>query len=170
MKIFHYSIHQCIKHVTTSYANGNMIQMDTVSMKSFFENIAITIIAQCKEIVLKECMRVLESTIKLPYYDELIEEYCSGMHGVVLSNMLCQNVQILHRFVEDCVLNESVRGLYLLYDKPRNGKPTWKFVLLVLSEHMEFVKKEYELFGRKIPHGAIKYDKYNNQFEKLMMR
>jgi len=157
-------------HVVTSFANGTMIQMDAVSMKSFLENIAITTIVQCREMISKERMGTLESITKLPYYNELIEEYCSGVHGSVLSNMLCQNVQILYRFVEDCVLNETVRGLYLLYDKPRNGKPTWKLILLALSEYMEFVKREYDILGRKIPYDAIKYDKYNDRFEELMTR
>lgn len=155
-------------HVTTSYANGTMIQLDAVSMKFFLQNIAITTIAQCKEMVQKERMGVLESTTKLPYYDELIEEYCTGVHGAVLSNMLCQNVQILYRFVEDCVLNGTVRGLYLLYESPRNGKPTWELILLALSEYMDFVKKEYEILGRKIPYDAIKYDEYNEKFKELM--
>ena len=104
-------------HVTTSYANGTIISMDAVSTKMFLENIAITTIAQCREMVSKKRMGVLESTTKLPYYDELIEEYCAGVHGAVLSNMLCQNVQILYRFIQDCVLNDTSRGLYLLYEK-----------------------------------------------------
>ncbi len=157
-------------HVTTSYANGTMIQMDSVSMKSFLENIAITTIAQCREMISKERMGILESTTKLPYYDELIEQYCSGVHGAVLSNMLCQNVQILYRFVQDCVLNDTVKGLYLLYDKPRNGEPTWKLILLALDEYMDFVKREYDILGRKIPHDAPKYNEYNQQFEELMTR
>lgn len=157
-------------HVTTSYANGTIISMDAVSTKMFLENIAITIIAQCREMVSKERMGVLESTTKLPYYDELIEEYCVGVHGAVLSNMLCQNVQILYRFVQDCVLNNTSRGLYLLYDSPRNGKPVWKLLLLALDEYMDFVKRKYDILGEKVPYNMPKYNEYNKQFEELMTR
>ena len=41
-------------HVTTSYANGTIISMDAVSTKMFLENIAITTIAQCREMVSKK--------------------------------------------------------------------------------------------------------------------
>lgn len=157
-------------HVTTSYANGTIISMDAVSTKIFLENIAITTIAQCREMTSKERMGVLESTTKLPYYDELIEEYCAGVHGAVLSNMLCQNVQILYRFVQDCVLNDTSRGLYLLYEKPRNGEPVWKLLLLALDEYMDLVKREYEILGKKIPYDLPKYNEYNKQFEELMAR
>ena len=157
-------------HVTTSYANGTSISMNAVSTKMFLENIAITIIAQCREMISKENMGILENTTKLPYYDELIEEYCAGIHGAVLSNMLCQNVQILYCFVQDCVLNDTSRGLYLLYDSPRNGKPTWELLLLALDEYMDLVKREYEILGRKIPYDFPKYNEYNKQFEELMTR
>ena len=115
-------------------------------------------------------MGVLESTTKLPYYDELIEEYCAGVHGSVLSNMLCQNVQILYRFIQDCVLNDTSRGLYLLYEKSRNGEPVWKLLLLALDEYMDLVKREYEILERKIPYDFPKYNEYNKQFEELMIR
>ena len=157
-------------NVTTSYANGTIISMDAVSTKMFLENLAMTIIVQCREMKSKEKMGILESKTNLPYYDELIDEYCAGNHGAVLSNMLCQNVQILYRFIQDCVLNDTVRGLYLLYEKPRNGEPTWKMLLLALDEYMAFVKKEYEILGRKIPHDFPKYNEYNKQFEELMTR
>ena len=157
-------------HVTTSYANGTIISMDAVSTKMFLENIAITTIAQCREMVSKKRMGVLENTTKLPYYDELIEEYCAGVHGAVLSNMLCQNVQILYRFIQDCVLNDTSRGLYLLYEKSRNGEPVWKLLLLALDEYMDLVKREYEILERKIPYDFPKYNEYNKQFEELMMR
>lgn len=157
-------------HVTTSYASGTFINMDSVSTKMFLENLAITIIVQCREMICKERMGILESTTKLPYYDELVEKYCSGVHGAVLSNMLCQNVQILYSFVQDCVLNDTSRGLYLLYDKPRNGEPTWKLLLLALDEYMDFVKREHDILGRKIPYDFPKYNEYNKQFEELMTR
>lgn len=157
-------------HVTTSYANGTIISMDAVSTKMFLESIAIATIVQCKEMVSKKNMGILESTTKLPYYDELINEYCDGVHGAVLSNMLCQNVQILYRFVQDCVLNDTVRGLYLLQNKPKNGEPTWKLILLALDEYMDLVKREYEILEKEIPYNFPKYNEYNKQFEELMTR
>lgn len=157
-------------HVTTSYANGTIISMDAVSVKAFLENLAITTIAQCREMINKKNMGILESTTKLPYYDELINEYCAGVHGAVLSNMLCQNVQILYRFVQDCVLNDTARGLYLLRDKPRNGEPTWKLLLLALDEYMDLVQREHDILGENIPYNFPKYNEYNKKFTELMER
>lgn len=157
-------------NVTTSFVNGTIIAMDAIDTKYFLQNIAITTIVQCREMVSVENMGALESTTKLPYYDDFINKYCSGNHGAILSNMLLQNVKILYRFVQDCVINDTTRGLYLLYENLRNGEPTWRLITLALDEYMDFVKKRYETLGESVPHNHPKYNEYNEQFEKLMNR
>lgn len=156
-------------NVTTSYCNGTTINMDAVSTKFFLENLAITTIAQCREMISKERLGTLESTTNLPHYDDLITKYCSGVHGAVLSNMLAQNVHILYNFVRDCVLNETVRGLYLLHDKSKYGEPSWKLITLAIDEYVKFVEAEYKILDKAIPRDIPEYDEYNEQFEKLML-
>ena len=155
--------------VTTSYCNGTVINMDAISTKYFLENLAITTIAQCREMISKERLGILEGTTNLPHYDDLITKYCSGAHGAVLSNMLAQNVHILYNFVKDCVLNENVRGLYLLHDKPIHGEPTWKLITLAIDEYVKFIEKEYKILGRAIPRDIPEYNEYNEKFERLML-
>ena len=36
---------------------------------------------------------ILKSKTKIPYYDALIDDYCAGVHGAVLNNMLPENVK-----------------------------------------------------------------------------
>lgn len=154
--------------VTTSVCNGTTINMDAISTKYFLENLAMTTIAQCREMVSKENLGILESTTNLPHYDDLVTNYCSGVHGAILANMLAQNVHILYNFVKDCVLNENVRSLYLLCDKSKNGEPTWKLITLAIDEYVKFIEKEYKILGRAIPRDIPKYDEFNEEFEKLM--
>ena len=156
-------------NVTTSYCNGTTINMDAVSTKFFLENLAITTIAQCREMISKERLGILKSTTNLPHYDDLITKYCSGVHGAVLENMLTQNVHILYNFVRDCVLNETVGGLYLLHDKTKHGEPTWKLITLAIDEYVKFMEKEYKILGRAIPRDIPKYAEFNEEFEKLML-
>lgn len=156
-------------NVTTSYCNGTTINMDAVSTKFFLENLAITTIAQCREMISKERLGILESTTNLPHYDDLVTKYCSGVHGAVLSNMLAQNVYILYNFVRDCVLNETVRGLYLLHDESKYGEPSWKLITLAIDEYVKFIEKEYKILGRAIPRDTPKCDEFNEEFEKLML-
>lgn len=156
-------------NVTTSYCNGTTINMDAVSSKHFLENLAITTIAQCKEMISKERLGILESTTNLPHYDDLVTKYCSGVHGAILANMLAQNIHILYNFVEDCVMNETVRGLYLWHEKSACGEPAWKLITLALDEYMKLIKKDYEILGRAFPSDIPEYNEYNERFEKLML-
>lgn len=155
--------------VTTSVCNGTTINMGAISTKYFLENLAITTIAQCREMISKEKLGVLESTTNLPHYDDLVSKYCSGVHGAILVNMLAQNIHILYNFVEDCVMNETVRGLYLWHEKSACGEPAWKLITLALDEYMKLIKKEYEILGREIPSDIPEYNEYNEKFEKLML-
>lgn len=155
-------------NVTTSYTTGLTINMGACEMKMFLSGLAINTIAQCREITNERDGSILKSTTKLPHHDDLIEGYCSGVHGAVLSNMLQQNAEILYKFVQDCVLNNTVSGLYLLRDAPRFGEPTWKLILLALDEYMQLQEKEFAMLDKKIPHDFTRYNQYNEQFEKLM--
>ena len=153
----------------TIYGDGTFIMMDHVAMKMFLENLAITTIVQCREMIRKENMGIIELTTKLPYYDDLVDKYCSGVHGAVLENMLCQNANILYSFVQDCVLNNTVRGLYLLQDTSRTGKRMYELILMALDEYTNYIKKNYDMLNRAVPSDVKKYNEYNKRFEELMI-
>lgn len=153
--------------VTTSYTAGTTISLDTTSALMFLENLAITTIAQCREMKSKEHMGILKSESNIPHFDVLVDKYCDGIHGAVLSNMLRQNVQVLYAFVQDCVLNETVAGLYLMRRAPRGGEPTYKLITLALEEYMELSKGEFDMLGKRMPNDFPKYCEYNERFEEM---
>lgn len=147
---------------------GTIINMDPIAAKNLLVNLAITTIIQCKEIIIKENSGVLEFKTQVPLYDNLVSHYCPGNHGAVLSNMLYQNVNVLYRFVEDCVTNGTVNGLYLLCEQSKYGEPTWKLILDALDVYMDFVQRQYDTLERKIPADYPRFNKYNEQFEELI--
>lgn len=155
-------------HVTTSYVNGTTINMDAISTKDFLTNLAISTIALCREEEYRKNGCIFETTAELPHYDNLIDDYCDGVHGAVISNMLIQNIQIIYRFIQDCVLNETNRGLYLMQHISRTGTPFWKILILAINEYKKLVERRLALFNENIDPEKFPYDRYNEQFEKLM--
>lgn len=155
-------------HVTTSYVNGTTINMDAISTKDFLTNLAISTIALCREEEYRKNGCILETTAELPHYDNLIDDYCDGVHGAVISNMLAQNIQIIYRFIQDCVLNETNRGLYLMQHTSRTGTPFWEILILAINEYKNLVKRRLSLFNEDINSEKFPYDGYNEQFEELM--
>lgn len=155
-------------NVATTYANGTTISMDACSAKFFLTGLAVSVIAQCREMVSIESSGILVSTTNLPHYDALVDEYCSGVHGAVLFQMIQKNVQVIYKFVQDSVLNMTNAGLYLWFDKTTDGTPAWKLLTAALDEFMKLVEKRYEILGKKVPHDTIKYNIYNKEFEELM--
>lgn len=155
-------------HVTTSYVNGTTINMDAISTKNFFTSLAISTIALCREIEYRKTNCMLEITAELPHYDNLVDNYCDGVHGAVIANMLNQNVQIIYRFIQDCVLNETNKGLYLMQHISRTGTPFWEILILAINEYKNLVKRRLSLFNEDINSEKFPYDRYNEQFEELI--
>lgn len=149
--------------VTTSAISGTTINMEPVAMKFFLTNLAISTIAQIREIRSDDEYHL---EINLPHYNELVEEYCNGVPSATLAGMLEQNIDILYQFVRDCVENDTKKGLYLLIDISRQGNPFWKIILQALDEYTEFVKNEAIKSGRTY----IRYNGLNDKFQKLMER
>lgn len=156
--------------VVTSYVNGTTINMDAISTKYFIMNLAISTIALCKECKYSKEDYCLELTAQIPHYDSLIEQYCDGIHGAVISNMLTQNIQIIYRFIQDCVLNETNRGLYLMQRVSRRDIPFWKILILAINEYKKLVERKLDLFNECIDSEKFPYDRYNEQFEELMTK
>lgn len=156
--------------VMTNFMDGSIVIMDPVSMKSFLENLAMTTIVQCRNLMLECTNGRQEGTLNLPFYDEFVEKYCNGNHLAVLLGMINQNVWILYRFVQDCVMNESVKGLYLLNSNSGIGKEdTWRLILMALDEYMKLLEREEDVFARKTSGYMSKFNEYNEKFEKLML-
>ena len=155
-------------HVTTSYVNGTTINMDAISTKNFFTSLAISTIALCREIEYRKTNCMLETTAELPHYDNLVDNYCDGVHGAVIANMLNQNVQIIYRFIQDCVLNETNRGLYLMQHTSKNAIPFWQILILAINEYKNLLNKKTALFNDELSPDKFPYDRYNERFEELM--
>lgn len=155
-------------HVTTSYVNGTTINMDAISTKNFLTSLAISTIALCREVEYRKTNYEIETTVDMPHYDNLIDNYCDGVHGAVISNMLAQNIQIIYRFIQDCVLNETNRGLYLMQHISRTGTPFWEILILAINEYKNLVKRKLSLFNEDINSEKFPYDRYNEQFDELM--
>lgn len=154
--------------VGTTFTTGTTINLGPIATKMFLLNTAITVIVQTKSM---KCeygeYDTKEITLDLPEYDQFVEDYCRGVHASFTTGMVEQYVQILYRFVQDCVLNRSVAGLYLLNETPRHGYK-FKFYELItkaLDVYMEEVEHQYYIFGeedkfKKLP----KYNEYNEEF------
>lgn len=153
-------------HVTTSYTTGTTINLGAIAAKMFLLNTAATVIVQSKAM---NCHRgefnMVEITMDLPEYDLLVEDYCRGVHAAFTSGMVEQNVQILYRFVQDCVMNGTVNGLYLLREKTQHGFAFYQIITKALDVYMEEVTEQYEKLNeldkmKKLP----KYNEYNKRF------
>ncbi len=155
--------------VTTSYTSGLTINMEQVSMKLFLTSIATSTILQCREIKLIKDPFNCNCVVKLPHYNNLMEEYCSGVPHAVILSMLDQNAEILFQFVRDCVENDTKRGLYLFVERSRQGVPGWKIILQALDEYTHFLERMCDVKGIK-RESHIYYNSYNEKFEKLMSK
>lgn len=153
--------------VTTSYLNGTTINMDACATLMFLRNLATTTIVQIREIEFIERYGWTELSLKLPHYNDLIEEYCPGVPSAVIQSMIDQNIEILYQFVRDCVENDNKRGLYLMVEKSRQDKPFWRCILQALTEYTQYIEKLCEIRNSKC---ITRYDDYNQRFEDLMTR
>ena len=151
--------------VTTSYITGTTINMDACATLSFLRNLAITTIVQIREIEFIKRYGWEEISLKLPHYEDLVEEYCPGLPSAVIQSMIDQNIEIMYQFVRDCVENNNKRGLYLMVEKSRRDKPFWKCIIQALTEYTRYIEKLCEVRNSKF---VTRYDGYNQKFEELM--
>lgn len=154
--------------VMTSYVHGTVINMDACDTLNFMTGLAITVI--------NDVARVHEETNqfdRVVYYssDEdimgMISTYVQGVPEAIHSSILQTNGSILLSFVQDIVLNESTRGLYLFYNKRRNtGYAPYDLVVKALDDlHQHWMKygnEEYKRYSNNY------VNRYNAQFLKLI--
>ena len=95
--------------------------------------------------------------------------YNSGIPGTIYSCILQSNADILLKFVQDVVLNETVRGLYLFYHKSRmNGAAPYALIVKALED----VHQYYMVYGSdNYKRNKNNYfNRYNDEFMNLINR
>ena len=105
---------------------------------------------------------VYGNVIKLEYFDNIANVYDDAVKPAQLFNLLYTKANILYKLVEDCVLNESIKGLYLFFhNKSLDGKPSVKIITDALKIYNEKMK---EFIGDDFKKD---FTKYNDDFIKL---
>jgi len=157
--------------VVTSYVHGTMIQMDANDTLNFLVGLSITVINTVRDTIEEE-NKFGDKVTKSCDHDvmHLIEYYNSGIPGAVYSNILQTNADILLKFVQDVVLNETTRGLYLFYhtSNSRNGAAPYDLVVKALED----VHQYYMVYGNdNYKRNNSKYfNRYNDEFMNLINR
>lgn len=148
--------------------NGTVINMDTIAAKNMLIQTAITTLTLCKEVEITKESGRMECSTDSPTYEGLINHYCPGNRTDIILSLLQQNAELLYCFIEDCVTNNTVNGLYLLTEFSKCNVPAWKVIVDALDGYVTFVHRFYDILGKEAPNIAIKYNKYNKEFSELM--
>ena len=157
--------------VTTSYANGTIFQMDANDALNFLVGLSITVINTVRDTIEEE-NKFGDKVTKCCDHDvmHLIEHYNSGIPEAVYSCILQTNADILLKFVQDVVLNETTKGLYLFYHKSnyRNGAAPYDLVIKALED----VHQYYMVYGNDNykRNKSNYFNRYNEEFMELINR
>ena len=156
--------------VVTSITNGTMIEMDANDALNFLVGLSITVINTVRDTIEEE-NEIGDKVTKSCDYDvmHLIEYYNSGIPGAIYSCILQTNADILLKFVQDVVLNESTRGLYLFYRRSRmNGAAPYDLIIKALED----VHQYYMVYGNdNYKRNKNNYfNRYNDEFMNLINR
>lgn len=157
--------------VMTSYQNGTMIQLDANDAVNFLVGLSISVINTVRDTIAEE-NKFGDMTKKSSDSDvmSMISYYNSGVPEAVYSCILQTNANILLAFVQDIVLNESTRGLYLFYHNTnhRTNAAPYELITKALEDvHQYFMKygsKDYK--NEKRCH----FNRYNEDFMNLVKK
>lgn len=156
--------------VSTTFINGTTISLDTAEAKFFLTGLALSVIAQSNATENESDGIILNSWSNIPCYDNLIKEYCPGVHGAILWTSLLSQVKVIYHFIEGVVFDNSTTGLYLWWDKTTYGEPCWKLLTRAMDEFMNYVNRRYKLLKKSVPHDFPRYNEYNDKFAALMSK
>lgn len=154
--------------VATTYTNGTMIELDANDALNFLVGLAVTVIETIKNTTHEENKfgdKVARS--KNSEVIQLIGDYNQGVPEAIYSCILQTNATILLNFVQDVVLNETTRGLYMFYHRSnhRNGKAPYDLIVKALEDvhqyYMEFGNSHY------VENESKHYNMYNEEFLQL---
>lgn len=154
--------------VTTSYANGTIINLDANDALNFIVGLSITVINTVRDTIEEE-NKIGDKVTRSCDHDvmHLIEYYNSGVPEAIYNCILQTNADILLKFVQDIVLNDTTRGLYLFYNKSRrNGAAPYDLVVKALED----VHQYYMVYGNdyyKKNEGNY-FNRYNDKFIQLI--
>lgn len=157
--------------VSTTYANGTIINLDANDALNFIVGLSITVINTVRDTIEEENM-FGDKVTKSCDHDvmHLIEYYNSGVPEAIHSCILQVNADILLKFVQDIVLNDTTRGLYLFYHSKshRNDAAPYNLVTKALEDVHHF----YMVYGTdNYKRNANNYfNRYNDKFMELINR
>ena len=154
--------------VATSYTNGTIINLDANNALNFIVGLSITVINTVRDTIEEE-NKIGDKVTRSCDHDvmHLIEYYNSGVPEAVYHNILQTNADILLRFVQDIVLNDTTRGLYLFYNKSRrNGAASYDLVVKALED----VHQYYMVYGNDYykKNTDRYFNRYNDKFIHLI--
>ena len=156
--------------VVTSYTNGTIIKMDANDALNFLVGLSITVINTVRDTI--EENEIGDKVTKSRDHDvmRLIEYYNSGIPGAIYSCILQTNADILLKFVQDVVLNDTTRGLYLFYNRSsyKNGAAPYDLIVKALED----VHQYYMVYGSdNYKRNKNNYfNRYNEEFMNLINR
>lgn len=155
-------------NVATSYANGTIIGLDANDAINFIVGLSITVINTVRDSI-KEENQFGDVVTKSCDHDvmHLIEYYNSGVPEAIYSCIFQTNADILLKFVQDIVLNDTTRGLYLFYhNSRRNGAAPYDLVIKALED----VHQYYMVYGNdNYKRNKNNYfNRYNKEFMNLI--
>ena len=156
--------------VSTSYANGTIINLDANDALNFIVGLSITVINTVRDTIEDEDILGRKVTKSCDYdVMYLIEYYNAGVPEAIHSCVLQTNADILLKFVQDVVLNDTTRGLHLFYhNSRRNGKAPYDLVVKALDDiHQYYMKYGTEEYKRNKNNY---FNRYNDEFMDLINR
>ncbi len=155
--------------VATSYVNGTFISLDANDALSFLVGLSITVINTVRNTVEEED-KFGDKVRRSCDHDvmHLIEYYNSGIPEAVYSCILQTNADILLKFVQDVVLNNTTKGLYLFYHNSNRKTNATPFDLVVKA--LEDVHQYYMVYGIAGYRNNEKnyFNRYNEEFMRLV--
>lgn len=157
--------------VATSYANGTIINLDACDALNFIVGLSITVINTVRDTIEEE-NKLGDKVTKSSDHDvmHLIEYYNSGVPEAIYSCILQTNADVLLKFVQDVVLNDTTKGLYLFYHRSsyRNGAAPYDLVVKALEDvhqyYMVYGTDNYKKDKRNY------FNRYNDEFMSLIHR
>lgn len=157
--------------VATSYANGTIIGLDANDALNFLVGLSITVINTVRDTIEEE-NKFGDKVTKSCDHDvmHLIEYYNGGIPEAIHSCILQTNADILLKFVQDVVLNDTTRGLYLFYHNSSHRNNAAPYDLIVKA--LEDVHQYYMVYGndnyKKSKNNY--FNRYNDEFIELIHR
>lgn len=157
--------------VATNYANGTIIGLDACDALNSIIGLSITVINTVRDTIEEE-NKLGDKVTKSSDHDvmHLIEYYNSGIPEAIHSCILQTNADILLKFVQDVVLNDTTRGLYLFYHNSNRRNNAAPYDLIVKA--LEDVHQYYMVYGTDNYKNDKRnyFNRYNDEFINLIHR